>query len=621
MVNYLFQWRCPMCGIVGYVGHKNALPILIDGMKRLEYRGYDSAGIAFRNGNGIEVYKTKGKIRELEHIVPRPYAAATLGVGNTRWATHGAPSTVNAQPHYIEGVAVVHNGIIENYREIKSYLMAEGRQFTSETDTEVIPQLIAWGMKRGLPLYESIVETVSALRGSFALGIMSEAAPDTLFAVRKGRPLVIGYGDGEFYFASDIPAMLAHTNRFLFLRDGQICALTAEKVEIRHFGPQETISNEQTIVEVDWAPSMVEKNGYDHFMIKEIFEQPRAIEDTLMEWSSHSEKCLEDLKLLTLRNVIGLRRLHIAACGTSYHAALVGRYVIEELTRIPVSVEIASEYRCLQPIMEHDTLFISITQSGETADTLAAQREAKGRGAKTLTICNVAGSTSSREADFTLNTNAGPEVCVTSTKTFTCQMAVLCLLASELGSKRGNLMNGELKALKSQLMKVPELIEKVLNNNAEIAELAGTLTGAKDFLYLGRGVNYPIALEGALKLKQTSYIHAEGYPGGEMKHGAIALIEEGLPVVVLAPMDSHFDKILSNIEEVRARGARVIAITDAPEALWKKADDVIAVPSAHPLFSAFVNVVPMQLLAYHIARLRGCDVDQPRNLAKSVTVE
>jgi glucosamine--fructose-6-phosphate aminotransferase (isomerizing) len=609
-----------MCGIVGYIGQKSVAPILLDGLKRLEYRGYDSAGIAYRNGNGIEVYKTKGRIAALEHIVPFPYSDANIGIGHTRWATHGAPSTVNAHPHYVGGVAVVHNGIIENYREIRSQLSQAGCAFVSETDTEVIPQLISWNLKNGLPLFEAIKETVAALRGSFALGILCAEAPDTLFAVRKGSPLVVGCGEGEFFFASDIPAMLAHTKRFLFLNDGQICILTPEKMDLKYIVPQEAKMEEQAIVEVDWTPSMAEKDGYDHFMLKEIYEQPRAIGDTLIEWRDHSEKLLEDLKF-TLKNVMGFRRLHIAACGTSYHAALVGRYVIEELARIPVSVEIASEYRYMEPIIEHDTLFISITQSGETADTLAAQREAKARGARTLTICNVVGSTSSREADLVLYTRAGPEIGVASTKAFTSQMAALCLLATGLGLKGGRLVSKEVKALHAQLMKIPELVEKVLKKNAEIEALARTLSSARDFLYIGRGINYPIALEGALKLKEVSYIHAEGYPGGELKHGTIALVEEGVPVVVLAPMNNHFEKILSNMEEVRARGGRVIAITDEPKMLSNKAHDIIEVPSAHPLFSAFLTIVPLQLLAYHVANLKGCDVDKPRNLAKSVTVE
>jgi glucosamine--fructose-6-phosphate aminotransferase (isomerizing) len=449
---------------------------------------------------------------------------------------------------------------------------------------------------------------------------MGDSDPSVLYAVKKGSPLVVGYGEGEFFFASDIPAILNHTKRFLFLEDGQICVLTAEKIDIHNFGKHEAPIKEPSIVEVDWTPFMAEKNGYDHFMLKEIYEQPRAIADTLTEWNDCSGSLFDNLKL-TVRNTFGLRRLHIVACGTSYHAALIGRCIIEELTRIPVSVEIASEYRYMQPIIEHDTIFISITQSGETADTLAAQKEAKSRGAKTLTICNVVGSTAAREADVVLYTRAGPEIGVASTKAFTSQVAALCLLAIGLASNRGLLLNGDLKVLMTQLHAIPELIAKILKKSPEIQKLAATLVNAKDFLYLGRGINYPVALEGALKLKEISYIHAEGYPGGEMKHGSIALIEEGIPVVVLAPMTCHFDKILSNIEEVRARGARVIAITDEPEALSHKADDIIALPATHPLFLPFVTVVPLQLLAYHIAVLKKCDVDRPRNLAKSVTVE
>lgn len=607
-----------MCGIVGYIGHRSALPVLIDGLKRLEYRGYDSAGIALRNGRGIDIYKTKGKIRDLEEIVPASHLGSA-GLGHTRWATHGVPSSINAHPHCIAGVAVVHNGIIENYRTLKTRLLSEGADFLSETDTEVIPQLIAKHLDGGLPLIEAVLETVSMLEGSFALGIMHDSDPATLLTIRKGSPLVIGYGDGEFFFASDITAMLAYTKRFLYLEDGQMCAITPDNIDLSSFSHHYAPRTPQSIVEVDWSHSMAEKNGYDHFMLKEIYEQPAAVADTLGE-SADTEQFVEELRNL-FKNMMGLRRLHIVACGTSYHAAIFGRYIIEELTRIPVSVEIASEYRYMQPIIEHDTLFISITQSGETADTLAAQREARQKGAKTLTICNVVGSTAARESDHALFTRAGPEIGVASTKAFTCQLAALSLLATDLGLKRGRLLNGEVKALKAQLMKVPVLIEKVLKRNSEIEDISRTLESAVDILYLGRGVSYPIALEGALKMKEISYIHAEGYPAGEMKHGAIALIEEGAPVIVLAPMDRHFEKILSNIEEVKARGGRVIAITDEPDSLSNKADEIIAIPSTHPLFSPFVTVVPLQLLAYHVANKRGCDVDQPRNLAKSVTVE
>ncbi len=609
-----------MCGIVGYVGRRNSLPILIDGLKRLEYRGYDSAGIAFQNGSGIEVYKTKGKIRDLQKILPHPAPDAMVGLGHTRWATHGVPSSRNAHPHGTNGIVVVHNGIIENYRNLRSHLIEEGFEFYSDTDTEVIPQMISRYLRRNLSMLDAIRETVAQLRGTFAIGIMNEALPNTLFSIRRGSPLVIGIGDGEYFFASDVSALLPYTRRFIFMEDGQICTIGRDGIELRYLDSPEPTPVETQAVEIDWTPSMAEKEGYDHFMLKEIHEQPRAMMDTIREWTDDPEKILDELGL-SVKRTIGLNRLQVVACGTSYHAALVGKYMIEDIARISVDVEIASEYRYKRPIIEHDTLFISITQSGETADTLAAQREARKRGAWTLTICNVVGSTSSREADSVLYTRAGPEIGVASTKAFTCQIGALCLLAIALGIRMGRLTPGEANTLRSQLLKVPAFMEKTIRTNSAIEELARTLIYAKAFLYLGRGINYPIALEGALKLKEISYIPAEGYPAGEMKHGPIALIEEGLPVVVIAPVDNLFEKTLSNIEEVKARGGRVIAVTDEPELLRGKVDDVITVPSAHFSLSPIINVIPLQLLAYHVGILRGCDVDQPRNLAKSVTVE
>ncbi|MGD0884675.1 MAG: glutamine--fructose-6-phosphate transaminase (isomerizing) [Thermodesulfovibrionales bacterium] len=609
-----------MCGIVGYVGSSNTLSILIDSLKRLEYRGYDSAGIAFQNGNGIEVYRTKGKIQDLQGILPGQSHDIKIGLGHTRWATHGAPSERNAHPHTTGGVSVVHNGIVENYRDMKSLLMSEGHQFSSETDTEVIPQMISRYLMKGLPLREAIKNAISHLRGTFALGIMSESHKNVLFAVRRGSPLVIGLGEKEFFFASDIPALLPYTTRFIFLEDGQICTLTSEGIEIEYLDPQDKPLCDAKVVEVDWTPSMAEKEGYDHFMLKEIFEQPKTVMDTLREWIQKPKGFLDELGL-TLDMTLGPRRLQIVGCGTSYHAGLVGRYMIESIARVPVDVEIASEYRYKKPIVEKGSLFASVTQSGETADTLAAQREAKTRGAKTLTICNVVGSTSSREADSVLYTRTGPEIGVASTKAFTAQLAALSVLAIAFGAAKGKLGFKEAASMKSHLMQLPDLMEKVLKKDSEIKELAGDLLYARDFLYLGRGINYPIALEGALKLKEISYIHAEGYPAGEMKHGPIALIEQGLPVVVIAMKDEVFEKTLSNIEEVKTRGGKVIAITDEPAHVKDKADYIIEVPSTHPAFAPFLTVVPLQLLAYHIAVLKGCDVDQPRNLAKSVTVE
>jgi len=594
--------------------------MLVDGLKRLEYRGYDSAGIAFQNGRGLEVYKTKGKLRDLQRMLPDPAPEIRVGLGHTRWATHGAPSSVNAHPHWVEGIAVVHNGIIENYRELRSHLENDGCRFLSDTDTEVVPQLISRYRKQGLSIREAIRTAVACLRGTYALGIMVESSPDMLFAVRKGSPLVLGIGNEDFYFASDIPAILPYTRKFIFMDDGQLCTLTGNSIDIRHAESDAVISCTGKEVEIDWTPDMAEKEGYDHFMHKEIYEQPRAILHTIGGRIDDPLNIFTELGIYLQRKT-DVQKLHIVSCGTSYHAALIGKYMIEKIARVPVNVEIASEYRYRNPIIEKGTLFVAVTQSGETADTLAAQREAKRRGARTLTICNVVGSTSTREADSVLYTHSGPEIGVASTKTFTSQLAALCLLALAMGIGRRCLSEKEANMLKSYFAEVPALMEKTLRMDLQIKELAGTLAYAKDFLYLGRGINSPLALEGALKLKEISYIHAEGYPAGEMKHGPIALIDKKLPVVVLAPSNDLFDKIFSNIEEVKARGGRVIAITDSPDALKEKADDVIEVPSTHPLFTPFVNIIPLQLLAYHIGVLRKCDVDQPRNLAKSVTVE
>lgn len=609
-----------MCGIVGYVGKAGSLQVIVDGLKRLEYRGYDSAGVAYQNGHGLEVYKTKGRLKDLKLILPDPSPAITAGLGHTRWATHGAPSTLNAHPHVVEGIAVVHNGIIENYRELRANLESEGQQFLSETDTEIVPQLIAKYLRMGLPVRQAIRSALKQLRGSYALGIMCQQSPNTLFAVRKGSPLVLGVGNEEFYFASDIPAILPYTQKFIFMEDEQICTLTGHDMDVRQIETDAVITSGAKVVTIDWSPAMAEKAGHDHFMHKEIYEQPQAIKNTIGERLEDPLNLMLDLGI-QLQRKAAIRKLHIVSCGTSYHAGLIGKYLIERLAGIPVDVEIASEYRYRSPIIENNTLFISITQSGETADTLAAQREAQRMGARTLTICNVVGSTSTREAQSVLYTRSGPEIGVASTKTFTSQLAALCLLALGMAYGRNRLKKNELNTLQSYLLDVPALVEKTLQKDAEIKELARSLTQAKDFLYLARGINYPIALEGALKLKEISYIHAEGYPAGEMKHGPIALIENGLPVVVLVPSNDLFEKMFSNIEEVKARGGRVIAVTDAPEALRNKADDIIRVPATHPLFTPFINVIPLQLLAYHVGVLRNCDVDQPRNLAKSVTVE
>ena len=609
-----------MCGIIGYVGREGSLPLLIEGLKRLEYRGYDSAGIAFLNGQGLEVYKTKGRISHLQALLPEKAQHLKLGMGHTRWATHGAPSSVNAHPHCANGVAVVHNGIIENYRELRTDLERKGLRFLSETDTEVVPLLISEYLRSGCSIRDAIQSATARLRGTYALGIMVESIPDTIFAVRKGSPLVIGLGEDTFYFASDVPAILPYTRKFIFMEDDRVCTLTERGPVMHQLGTDAVVPHQDSAVQIDWPPEMAEKGGHDHFMHKEIHEQPMAIKNTIGEWLDDPLNFVLNLKL-HLRREAELRKLHIVSCGSSYHAGLIGKYLLERLTRIPVSVEIASEYRYHDPIIERDTLFIAVTQSGETADTLAAQREAKRKGARTLTICNVVGSTSTREADAAIHTRGGPEIGVASTKTFTTQLAALCLLALGIGQGRNRLTHDDVRVMHSRLSEVPALVERTLQKDAEIRELAGTLVHAKNFLYLARGINYPIALEGALKLKEISYLHAEGYPAGEMKHGPIALIEEGLPVVVLAPSNDLFEKVFSNMEEVKARGGRIIAVTDAPALFEDKADDIIEVPATHPLLSPFIYAIPLQLLAYHVGVLRGCDVDRPRNLAKSVTVE
>ncbi len=622
-----------MCGIVGYIGGRSALPVLMDGLKRLEYRGYDSAGVAYINGNGIEIKKTKGRIEDLRKILPLPAPEAKIGVGHTRWATHGAPSDRNAHPHVCGGIVVVHNGIIENYRDLKTRLASEGHEFASDTDTEVIPRLISSHMQKGLPFEDAIKKTLSDLRGSYALGIMSQECPEKLYAVRNGSPLIIGVGLDEFFFASDIPAFLQFTKKFIFLEDGQMCIMSRGQARLEPLEPAGSsksmgvvipgktgVEDGPKVVEIDWTPEMAEKEGYDYFMLKEIYEQPGTVRDTMREWLDNPVTMLDSLGI-TPKMILGLTRLHIAACGTSYHAALVAKYIIEALAHMPVDVEIASEFRHREQLIEKNNLFISITQSGETADTLAAQREASKKGAFTLTICNVVGSTASREADSVLYTRAGPEIGVASTKAFTAQLAALCLIAIVLGMKRGRLIAAEAETLISQLRKMPLLIEKALACEQQTMEIADRIKGSRSMLYLGRGINYPIALEGALKLKEISYIHAEGYPAGEMKHGPIALIESGLPVVVVAPMNNLFEKTLSNIEEVKARGGRVIVITDEPLGLRAMADEVIEVPPAHTALSPFLNVIPLQLLAFWSGVLNGNDVDKPRNLAKSVTVE
>ncbi len=608
-----------MCGIVGYVGKKDSLQILFAGLARLEYRGYDSSGIAFKNGSSFEVYKTPGKLKDLREMLPTPLPAITIGMGHTRWATHGAPSAANAHPHTVNGVSVVHNGIIENYRELRTELAATGHVFTSQTDTEVVPHLIARYLDSGLLIDEAIRRAIAHLRGVYALGIIYEGTPDTLFAIRNGSPLVIGIGTDAHYIASDVAALLPYTRDFIHLEDRHMAVLRSSGIDLKHVESLEPLQLEGKIATVNWTPLMAEKQGYDHFMLKEIYEQPQGVMDTLREWTSDTNRLMEEMGFAGI--IKEIRRLHIAACGTSYHAGLAGRYMIEKFVRIPVAVDIASEFRDMCPIVPKGTVLITITQSGETADTLAAQREAKKKGARTLTICNVVGSTTTHEADSVLYTRAGLEIGVVSTKTFTAQLAALSLLGIALGAKKGKLSDLEIQTLKLFLLDLPRLMQQALQTDGVVKEIAKTLVAAKSMLYVGRGINYPIALEGALKMKELAYIHADGYPAGEMKHGPIALIEDGVPVVFLATIDGLHEKILSNIEEVKARGGRIIVVTDSPAAFRDKADEMIVVPSTHPALVPFVTVVPLQLLAYHVAVIKGCDVDQPRNLSKSITVD
>ncbi|MBF0505708.1 MAG: glutamine--fructose-6-phosphate transaminase (isomerizing) [Nitrospirae bacterium] len=608
-----------MCGIIGYIGNRNAIPIVMDGLKRLEYRGYDSAGIAFVEDNKICVRRCKGKICALDAVTCTLTKPSNLAIGHTRWATHGKPSDENAHPHRSGGIVVVHNGIIENYVELKHALQAQGFIFTSETDTEVLCHLIN-KHAAAAPFEEAVRTAIRELKGAYAFAVINEKEPDKIIAVRKESPLVIGLGDGEYFLASDVPAFLNHSREVIFLDNNEIAVLHKDGVTVTDFDGKPV---HKTVSTISWSPSMAEKGGYRHFMLKEIYEQPRAISDSIRGrmFPDKGEVALDEFGL-TPDAVMGIDKIFIVACGTSYHAGMTGKYMIEELARIPVEVDIASEFRYRNPIMTSNTLFIAITQSGETADTLAASREVKRLGAKVLSICNVIGSTASRESDFVFYTHSGPEIGVASTKAFTAQVVALYLLAIALGSVRGTLGKPEASKLLGDLLHLPAQVEHTLELDASISALAKELFKTKEFLYLGRGINYPIALEGALKLKEISYIHAEGYAAGEMKHGPIALIDEDLPVVVLAPSGKLYEKVISNMEEVKSRGGTIIAVTSAHnDIIGRLAKYSIFIEESNPFLNTIFLTVPLQLLAYHIGVLRGCDVDQPRNLAKSVTVE
>ncbi len=609
-----------MCGIIGYIGGEPAVPILIEGLKRLEYRGYDSSGVAVLQDGRLATRRAVGKLQNLEALLRTETLTGTIGVGHVRWATHGRPSEENAHPHRAGSVVVVHNGIIENYAALKKELAAAGRAFKSETDTEVIAHLIDSIAAGGVRLDEAVREAARRLEGAYAIAVIDERSPDIVVGARKGSPLVVGLGSGEFFLASDIPAILHRTRDVLFLNDDEMAVLSEEGVRLSDLRGNEI---EREVTRVLWNPVMAEKGGYRHFMLKEIHEQPRAIMDTIRGRASQDTGVihLEELGISPER-FNAFRKIFIVACGTSWHAGLVGKYLFEEMAAIPTEVDIASEFRYRKPLVNGDTLLIAITQSGETADTLAAMREAKRRGATVVSICNVVGSTASRESDGVVYTHAGPEIGVASTKAFTAQLTALYLFGLFAGSRRGVLSPGDVRQRLADLVHVPTLVEQCLEQNDAVEQVAKRYFKAADFLYLGRGPNYPVALEGALKLKEISYIHAEGYPAGEMKHGPIALIDENMPVVVLAGRNNVYEKILANIQEVKARSGLVIALAsgDDPE-ITALADDVISVPPTNSLLMPIVMSVPLQLLAYHIAVLRGADVDQPRNLAKSVTVE
>jgi glucosamine--fructose-6-phosphate aminotransferase (isomerizing) len=616
-----------MCGIVGYIGRHKAVPIILEGLKRLEYRGYDSAGLAVYCDGELAVRRAEGKLRNLEEAIRLSPLDGTFGIGHTRWATHGRPTEENAHPHRdCHGdVVVVHNGIVENYLSLKQGLEAEGHVFKTETDTEVIAHLVEKHFRGNLE--QAVQAAVSELTGVFALAVISRSDPNKIVAARSGPPVVIGLGDNEYFVASDVPAILHHTRDMFFLADGDIAVLTPEGVRLSDFEGRPV--NRQ-VSHILWDPIMAEKGGYKHFMLKEIFEQPRAVRDTMIgRVGQESGRIFLEEMDITAEEFRQFREIKIVACGTSWHAALAGKFMIEKLARIPVEVDYGSEFRYRDPILGPDTLTVVISQSGETADTLAALREAKRKGSKTVAICNVVGSMVTREAAGTIITHAGPEIGVASTKAFTCQLTALFMLAMYLGQTRGTLDVASSRSLVQELLRVPQLLEAVLSNDALYEELGRWLFRSTDFLFLGRGVHFPIALEGALKLKEISYIHAEGYPAGEMKHGPNALIDEKLPVVVLATRDRSsdesrilYEKTLSNIQEVKAREGIVLAlVTEGDQDVPKIADHTIVLPAASELLMPILEVVPLQLLAYHIAVRRGCDVDQPRNLAKSVTVE
>jgi glucosamine--fructose-6-phosphate aminotransferase (isomerizing) len=614
-----------MCGIIGYIGSKPVVPVLIEGLRRMEYRGYDSAGVALVSPEGISLRRSAGKLINLENAIRDEPVDGVYGVGHTRWATHGRPTEENAHPHRdcTGKIVVVHNGIIENYLELKHELQGQGHIFKTETDTEIVAHLVEREMQSD-GLENAVRRALKVMRGMFAIVLVSVDDPEKIVAVRNGPPIVVGLGDNEFFVASDIPAILSHTRDVVFLGDEEMAVITRSGVEFTDYSGRAVSKTTQRVL---WDPIAAEKGGYKHFMLKEIFEQPTAARDTILGRVSldRGELFLEDLHL-SPETIRGLRKVTILACGTSWHAGLVGKYMIEALAHLPVEVEYGSEYRYRNPIVSPNELAVVITQSGETADTRAALHEARRKGASSIAICNVVGSMATREADGTVYTHAGPEIGVASTKAFTSQLVALQLLGLYLAQVRGTLTATEIRQHIEELLHLPQIIEQAIKASTAVEKVSERFYNRTDFLFLGRGINYPIALEGALKLKEISYIHAEGYPAGEMKHGPIALIDERMPIVALAPDDHVFEKMIGNVQEAKARGGSVIAITTEGDErmaqnLDPQSDFVIPMPRTSALLTPIIMTIPLQLLAYHIAVRRGCDVDQPRNLAKSVTVE
>jgi glucosamine--fructose-6-phosphate aminotransferase (isomerizing) len=610
-----------MCGIIGYVGRREATPILLDGLKRLEYRGYDSAGIAVHNHRGIHIKRSEGKLCRLEALVHKDPVEGCVGIGHTRWATHGRPSENNAHPHRSGDIVVVHNGIIENHAELKRFLVKKGHEFSSETDTEVVCHLIRYHTDRGTPMMEAIKLALEQIRGSYALVIMNAREPDRLYVAKHGNPLVAGFGDKENFIASDFLALVPYTKKVLFIEDGEIGMVTAERLEIFAADGNKVKREPQRI---PWNPLVAERGGFKHFMLKEIFEQPTAIEDTFAGrlMPSKGKVVLDEVDSLFTKSGFPFDEINIVACGTSWHAGLVGKYYIESLARIPVNVDLASEYRYRQPIVGKRSLVIPISQSGETADTLAAVNMVREMGAKVLCICNVVGSSIARASHACLYTHAGPEIGVASTKAFTAQLAAMLMLALHISVREKRIDRQFLQERIDEMVMVPRQMKSILEKANCMKKIAEGALNAPHVIYIARGVNYPIALEGALKLKEISYVHAEGFAAGELKHGPIALIDHGVPVVALAPRDHTYEKVLSNIEEVRARGAKVIALTtNGDKQVAEKVSHIISMPRASWFVTPILFSVPLQLLAYYVADHKGTDVDQPRNLAKSVTVE